>query len=89
MQYVRDSQIYFPSYFMNLNILTAHIYNILSITERLTFLPAGREDGNSHWTIQNSFHHDHHISPCVFFSPIHTIYNISFMEKYFKGCYQI
>lgn len=39
----------------------------------VTFLPAGREDGNSHWTIQNSFHHDHHISPCVFFSPIHTM----------------
>lgn len=58
--------------------------NYSLLKKRLTFLPAGREDGNSHWTIQNSFHHDYHISPCVFFSSIHTIYNINFMEKIFQ-----
>lgn len=58
------------------------------LLKRLTFLPAGREDGYSHWTFQNSLHHDHHVRPCVFFSSIHTIFNINFMEKYFNKGHQ-
>lgn len=38
MQYVRESQIYFPAYFMDLNISIVHIYNELFIIEEKTYI---------------------------------------------------
>lgn len=41
MQDVRDSQIYYPAYFMDLNILTVHVYNKLFIIEKTYIFACG------------------------------------------------